>query len=465
MGFLAAGSLSLAQPWHPRMTYADFNGDGVVDQIETLTIWDSTISAEEVAHVDVVSADGTVILLLNPPATGGLFGNGAIAIEDADDDGVADLIVSAPMEPTAGGRGRVYLISGATGAVITSVAGPQDTLFGAGLRVTRDLDGDGKSDVAVASLVVDTMSNVRVVWRAYSGSWLSPLGSGLTSGCQGACRIGSLADANADDGVTEDDAVEVFLAEGTEGFEAVLTDVNGDGVTDGLDTQAAVAALFQPSPPSCPVPLPAAPETLIRMLGMWDGRVCEGDVFVEERPQMWNASTSSCLDSEYAEEGTPCSGQGCLWNGKMSWRYWSVLLSGLGSIDGVGWALDSTGCLYSLEGDGSLDFGAGAVVGYVAADIPFRDLPVRCQWPFDVGSQTRAGFVGVPIPLRRLSATIGFPMAEMGSWHRTSGNPVGVGGIAVGFGGGIQGTVTAVTLRSGPVPPNLIAPHSVPCIP
>lgn len=470
MVFAITSTGAMAQPWQPRMTFADFDGDGELDAVEAITVWDSLISAESVAKVTLMSAGGTTIRQLSAPVPGVLFGDSVVAVEDADEDGVADVLVTAPMETTATGRGRVYLISGATGAVIASVIGPQNMIFGASLRATRNIRGDGKTDVAIAALAVDAAYNVRVVWRAYSGSSLTSLGSGLTTACQSECVIGTLVDANADEEVSQSDAVEILLAEGTVGAEAVMTDVNGDGITDVVDTQAALLVLVQPAPASCPSPLPTATETLVRMLGMPIDGSCAELAFVDVIPQAWNTSTSSCVMVQPAGIGSPCSGTGCLWRGAMSWRYWGAfpLLSGLGSIRGDGFATDSTNCGYHIRGYGSLSLGGGGLLGRASATLHFSGLAASCQWPFDVGSRTLGGYVGIGgIGAGGMSVSLFYPMAEMGQWDVTGENPLdGPSFTGAAFGAGaVQGEVKHVT-RWGPgVLINPALPPIVPCVP
>jgi hypothetical protein len=67
---------------------------------------------------------------------------------DQDGDGHPDLFVGAP----AGEDGRVYLLSGKTGAVLRTYAAPQpSSSFGWWVVRTDDLDGDGHPDVAVGA--------------------------------------------------------------------------------------------------------------------------------------------------------------------------------------------------------------------------------------------------------------------------------------------------------------------------
>lgn len=154
----------------------------------------------------------------------------------------------------------------------------------------------------------------------------------------------------------------------------------------------------------------------------------------------------------------------------MSWRYWGAfpLLSGLGSIRGDGFATDSTNCGYHIRGYGSLSLGGGGLLGRASATLHFSGLAASCQWPFDVGSRTLGGYVGIGgIGAGGMSVSLFYPMAEMGQWDVTGENPLdGPSFTGAAFGAGaVQGEVKHVT-RWGPgVLINPALPPIVPCVP
>jgi Flp pilus assembly protein TadD len=76
------------------------------------------------------------------------FGWIARALGDVDGDGIGDVITSAPTH--AGGAGRVYAYSTASGALLWTADGAAGDQLGTGLEAAGDVDGDGVPD-AVAS--------------------------------------------------------------------------------------------------------------------------------------------------------------------------------------------------------------------------------------------------------------------------------------------------------------------------
>ncbi|MDZ4755762.1 MAG: hypothetical protein SGJ11_14855 [Phycisphaerae bacterium] len=105
--------------------------------------------------VGTASADSVVLVSLNEE-TNGRFGFSVAAIPDCDGDGHDDVIIGAPGENGGGvdDAGRVYIHSGATGALIRGHSSPNDTVDGAyGFAVAGvgDLTGDGRGDYIVGA--------------------------------------------------------------------------------------------------------------------------------------------------------------------------------------------------------------------------------------------------------------------------------------------------------------------------
>lgn len=86
---------------------------------------------------------------------GGQYGWGLGVIPDTDGDGISDYAVGASHENIGQkGAGRVYLYSGATGALLLELASPNRNRsggFGYAIAGLNDIDGDGRGDIAVGA--------------------------------------------------------------------------------------------------------------------------------------------------------------------------------------------------------------------------------------------------------------------------------------------------------------------------
>jgi hypothetical protein len=94
---------------------------------------------------------GLVLSVLNGEKTGDLFGFSVAGIDDADGDGVEDLLVGAPKHETVGtNRGAAYVFSGSTGAQIFKHFGTEDNgELGYSVCRTTDANLDGTDDYAL----------------------------------------------------------------------------------------------------------------------------------------------------------------------------------------------------------------------------------------------------------------------------------------------------------------------------
>ncbi len=95
------------------------------------------------------------------PEAGALWGERMVSVADIDGDGARDIFVSALKEDVGSvvNAGRIYLLSGRTGAVIYSIDPPQPQThphpfsgFGWSLSPLGDVDGDGKEDLATGTV-------------------------------------------------------------------------------------------------------------------------------------------------------------------------------------------------------------------------------------------------------------------------------------------------------------------------
>lgn len=82
------------------------------------------------------------------------FGAGLSRVEDLDADGVSELLVGGVthnIQSSPLGLGRAWILSGASGATLSSLAGsPLGDYFGLAVQGV-DLDGDGRSEIVIAA--------------------------------------------------------------------------------------------------------------------------------------------------------------------------------------------------------------------------------------------------------------------------------------------------------------------------
>lgn len=106
------------------------------------------------------------------------FGFSVASAGDCDNDGVADLVVGSLFGDTAPNinNGTAHVISGATGAVLFSVAGSADfDLFGRSVAGAGDVDGDGHDDIVVGAFLSDSAGTSCGSAELFSGFDGSPM--------------------------------------------------------------------------------------------------------------------------------------------------------------------------------------------------------------------------------------------------------------------------------------------------
>ncbi len=156
------------------------------------------------------------------------LGASVAPIGDLDGDGVPEILVGAPENPNTGEYpsfiftppastaptfGRVAILSGASGAVMSTIVGPYlGESFGRAVLSPGDLNGDGIPDLVIGAPTAPFDGRVHVISGQASVPLYSPLSPALVTG--GAC-------------------VGISSMNGLFGQSlAAVGDVNGDGVAD-----------------------------------------------------------------------------------------------------------------------------------------------------------------------------------------------------------------------------------------
>ncbi len=129
----------------------DFDADGVPDYFASC--WSG--SGDRAVRW-ISGATGASPFVVTGAANHHLFGDAILAHPDWDGDGVADLVVGAPLDDRLvwdGGSVTVY--SGADAAELTRIEiGVVDAHFGSSLARFDDVDGDGREDLLVGAVEV-----------------------------------------------------------------------------------------------------------------------------------------------------------------------------------------------------------------------------------------------------------------------------------------------------------------------
>ena len=130
----------------------DLDGDGFDDFAAG-----SPLGTPAAGSVHVYSGrDGAVLFSFAGQAPGDRFGHAVAGVGDVDGDGVPDVGVGAPHADAGGlNAGRLEVRSGADGGVLYALAGATFDFFGFAVDAAGDADGDGLADVVVGAPLAD----------------------------------------------------------------------------------------------------------------------------------------------------------------------------------------------------------------------------------------------------------------------------------------------------------------------
>ena len=167
----------------------DLDGDGKPDVL---------VSGVRGRVFALSGATGAVLRTHHGLDTAG-FGAALTGLDDVDGDGVKDYAIGSPL---GGAGGEVELLSGRTGAVITTLSGTSSSGFGASLAGLRDFDGDGLGEVAVGSPLWRRSDGRRAGRATVHGVDLTGAVTPFGNGCSGSQPFGLTATGSARPGRT-----------------------------------------------------------------------------------------------------------------------------------------------------------------------------------------------------------------------------------------------------------------------
>lgn len=203
----------------------DIDNDGVPDVIGG---GPAASSGRGTARV-YSGADGTLLQVWNGAAAGDRFGTAVGRAGDVDNDGVDDVIISAPFDDTAGlNFGRVYVYSGATRQVLLTFDGEAtNDAFGSAVGGDVDFDGDGHADLMVGAPSAGPGNRGRIyVYSGMTGTLLfAPIDAAVNGGALGQFWIESPGDVD-NDGTADIYAADISAA-GSTGHAYVFSGVDG----------------------------------------------------------------------------------------------------------------------------------------------------------------------------------------------------------------------------------------------
>lgn len=150
----AAPTLNLAGPWagwgESLALPGDVNRDGADDLLLGAPFGVGESQADPVAQVRS-GTDGSLLATLAAPASTPMFGLSVAGPGDINLDGVPDLLVGGPGDPSQGALGRALVFSGSDGSVLFEILGASlpDAAFASNVARLTDLTGDGTDEFVV----------------------------------------------------------------------------------------------------------------------------------------------------------------------------------------------------------------------------------------------------------------------------------------------------------------------------
>ena len=145
----------------------------------------------------LVHAQSPHILLVGT-SPGGEFGSAVSSAGDVDADGYLDIAVGAPFDATGGdGAGALHVFSGLDGSLLLHVTGPAGGNLGHSVAGVGDLDGDGHDDLAVGLPHAGSSKGKTRIYSGATGAMLLSVAGGAQGHYLG-WSVAGLGDTNGD---------------------------------------------------------------------------------------------------------------------------------------------------------------------------------------------------------------------------------------------------------------------------
>lgn len=140
----------------------DVDGDGIMDLVTSATTWGSNAQG----RIYVFSGATGALLWTADGEEGDRLGTSVEAAGDVDADGIPDVVAGGP------GGGRVKVYAGRTGEVLRTFVEDAATGHGGSVGDAGDLNGDGHADVVVGASAAHDGAGMARVYSGADGSVL-----------------------------------------------------------------------------------------------------------------------------------------------------------------------------------------------------------------------------------------------------------------------------------------------------
>jgi hypothetical protein len=158
----------------------DLDEDTFLDVLIGADPVDSSGSSTGISYVRVISGDdGSTLWTVNGP-TGAAFGRAVSGIGDMDGDAIPDWAVGAPLDNANGtDAGALFVYSGTDASLLHVMRGTAGSEFGSAICHAGDIDDDGLEDLLVSAPLDDSAGTDQGVILTVSFTRFDTVGDGV----------------------------------------------------------------------------------------------------------------------------------------------------------------------------------------------------------------------------------------------------------------------------------------------